>query len=322
MNAPIELLTVRVNSIKPEAPGISAIELVPVAGGSLPPFTAGAHVDLHLANGMVRSYSLVNPQDESHRYVVAVANDPASRGGSRFIHDTLRAGDTLQIGAPRNNFALAEQAPHTLLISGGIGITPLLCMIERLESLGRSWELYLCARSRGHAAFLERIDALAAAAPARVHLNFDDESGGKFLDIAAVVSAQSPGAHLYCCGPLPMLEAFEKATAARPPQEVHVEYFTAKEGAASTGGFTVVLAKSGKTLEIQPGQTILDAVLDAKISVSFSCTEGVCGCCETAVIEGTPDHRDLVLSKEEHAANKTMMICCSGSKSAKLVLDL
>ena len=318
----METLEVLVKSIRHEALDVCSVELSPLAGAPLPSFTAGAHIDLHLPGGMIRSYSLVNPQDERHRYVVGVAKDAKSRGGSRYVHDQLRPGNKLTISAPRNNFALNENAPHTVLISGGIGITPLFCMIQRLQALGRTWELYLCARTREHAAFRDQLNALPESSRGWVHYTFDQEPGVKMLDIAAVVAAQAPDTHLYCCGPLPMLEAFEKATADRAPECVHVEYFAAKEAPAATGGFTVVLAKSGKTLEVPAGKTILDAVLDAKIRVSYSCMEGICGSCEVGIIEGVADHRDLVLSKEEHAANKSMMICCSGSKSDKLVLDL
>jgi len=260
-------------------------------------------------------------EPEHHRYVIAVGLDQASRGGSRFIHQSLHAGDTLKISAPRNNFPLAEGAPQSLLIAGGIGITPLWCMVQRLQELGAPWELIYCARTRQHAAFLDRLEEAGARPPGRVRLNFDGEPGGRMLDIGSVVAAALPDTHLYCCGPNPMLTAFEEATQSRAPATVHVEYFTAKTGPAQSGGFTVVLARSGRSVEVPAGKTILDALLDADIDVPYSCTEGVCGTCEIGVVEGIPDHRDLVLSKEERAANRSMMVCCSGSKSGKLVLD-
>jgi ferredoxin-NADP reductase len=317
-----DILQVRVKSITYEAQGINSFELRPPAGGELPPFTAGAHVDLHLANGLIRSYSLVNSQNERHRYVIAVNRDAVSRGGSRLMHETVRVGDTLTISHPRNNFKLAEDAPHSLLIAGGIGITPLWCMIRRLESLGRSWRLHYCTRTRQSAAFLDEIRALKGDVETNLHVNFDQEPGGKMLDIVSVVASAPPGSHLYCCGPVPMLAAFEKATASLPSERVHVEYFSAKEAPAASGGFTVLLAKSGTSVLIPPGKTILDTLLDAGMSVQYSCMEGVCATCETRVLEGIPDHRDLVLSKEERASNKVMMICCSGSKTSQLVLDL
>ena len=238
------------------------------------------------------------------------------------MHETVRVGDTLTIGFPRNNFPLVEDATHSLFIAGGIGITPLWCMIQRLESLGRSWHLVFGARTRQSAAFLDELRTLKGNVETNLHINFDQEPGGKMLDIASIVATVGPDAHLYCCGPIPMLGAFEKATASRPSSHVHVEYFAAKEAPAAAGGFTVVLSKSGKTVVVPAGKTILDTLLDAGIAAPYSCMEGVCATCETRVLEGVPDHRDLVLSKEERESNKVMMICCSGSKTDKLVLDL
>jgi tetrachlorobenzoquinone reductase len=315
-------LRLRVHSVTWEAEGIFSYELRDPAGGDLPPFTAGAHVDLHLPNGMVRSYSLTNPQDERHRYVLAVQKDRASRGGSSWMHEKLRTGDIVPVSAPRNNFPLAEEAPETLLIAGGIGVTPLWCMMQRLAALGRPFTLYYCARTRKEAAFREAIAALEGKPGANIIFNWDGEPGGKLLDIAGVVAGTAPATHLYCCGPLPMLDAFEQATKDLPRERVHVEYFTAKEAPAAEGGFTVVLAKSGKSFLVPPGKTILETLTDAGLNVASSCLEGVCGTCETKVLEGTPDHRDVVLTEAERKASKTMMICCSGSKTERLVLDL
>jgi len=314
-------LEVFVRSVTWEAPGIHSWELRPRASSDLPAFTAGAHVDLHLPNGMLRSYSLVNPQSERHRYVIAAQRDRASRGGSRCLHDQVRTGDTLRINPPRNNFPLVEDAHHSVLIAGGIGITPILCMVTRLAALDGSWALHYCARTRSAAAFLEVLPALEFGR-GKVHLHFDDERRGQMLDLSAVVAAADCDAHLYCCGPLPMLAAFEAASTGRPPDRVHVEYFSAKEAPAKTGGFTVVLAKSGIELVVPEGKTILDMVLDAGVEVAHSCMEGICGTCETRVLEGMPEHRDLVLTKAEQASNRTMMICCSGCKSDRLVLEL
>ena len=316
-----EHLDVRIKAISWEAPDIHSYELRALSGADLPPFTAGAHIDLNLPNGMVRSYSLVNPQTERHRYVVAAQKDRATRGGSRCLHERVGVGDTIRISAPRNNFPVAEEAGHSVLIAGGIGITPILCMVRRLATLGRSWELHYCARTRESAAFLEPLAALQSA-QGKLHLNFDGEPGGRMLDLTAVVGAAGEDAHLYCCGPLPMLAAFEAATAGVAPARVHVEYFTAKEAPVTAGGFTVALKKTGRELFVPEGKTILEAILDAGIDAPYSCMEGVCGTCETRVLEGVPEHRDLVLTREEQAAGRTMMICCSGSKSERLVLDL
>ena len=310
-------LSLRIISATWEAPDIVSYELRPPEGGELPAFTAGAHIDLTLPNGLVRSYSLVNPQSERHRYVIAVQKDRASRGGSKWVHESFRVGDVVTVNRPRNNFPLDEAAEKSILIAGGIGITPILSMVERLGAIGRDWELVYCSRKRSGSAFLERLQGKP-----QIRFNFDEEPGGRMLDIAAVVKAAPPTAHFYCCGPLPMLEAFEQATKDLPRERVHVEYFTAKAPPAVEGGFTVVLAKSGLTLAVAPGKTILDTLRDHGFDTPFSCTEGVCGTCETRVLEGIPDHRDLILTEAERASNKTILICCSGSKSEKLVLDL
>lgn len=315
-------MQVRVKRIGYEAESVNSYELVAPGGGDLVPFTAGCHIDLHLPNGMIRSYSLVNDQSERKRYIVAVNRDAEGRGGSRLIHDTVRVGDIMTISHPRNNFVLQENAAHSVLIAGGIGITPLLSMIRRLEGLGRSWQLFYAARTRFAAAFLDELHALRPGGHQNLHVTFDHAPLGRKLDLAAIVEGAPAEAHLYCCGPVSMLEAFEAATTGRPADRVHVEYFKAKEKPAAEGGFEVRLARSGRTITVQPGKTILNALLDAGIAANYACAEGVCGTCETRVIEGIPDHRDQFLSKEERAANKTMMICCSGSRSPTLVLDL
>lgn len=316
------MLEVRVTSIAWEAQGIHSFELRPCAGAELPGFTAGSHIDVKLPTGIQRSYSLVNAQDERHRYVIAVSKAVAGRGGSAFMHDVLRVGDVISVSAPKNNFVLNETAPHSVFIAGGIGITPLLCMVQRLQAIGRSWELHYCTRVRSSAALVDRCEALAARGNGKLHLYFDHEPKGRKLDLAALVKGAPADAHLYCCGPASMLEAFEQACNGRPADHLHVEYFSAKELPSVDGGFTVELAKSGQAIAVRPGNSILDALLDAGIDVPNVCREGVCGTCETRVLEGVPDHRDAVLSTQEKAANRTMMICCSGAKTQRLVLDL
>jgi vanillate O-demethylase ferredoxin subunit len=192
-------------------------------------------------------------------------------------------------------------------------------MCQRMEDLGRSWELFYSARTRRNAALLDRLQPFG---PEKVHLSFDHEPGGTMLDLARIVASKPPDLHFYCCGPIPMLSAFERATASLPPERVHVEYFSARDAPASGGGFTVELARSGRRIAVPAGKTILDALLDGGVAVPSSCKEGVCGSCEVAVLEGVPDHRDLVLSKDERSRNRSMMICCSGSRSERLVLDL
>ncbi len=318
-----DAITVTVASIRRETEAISIFDLRPAdAGALLPPFEAGAHIDFHLPNGMIRNYSLLNAQGEQHRYVVGINRDANSRGGSRHLHEAVRAGDVLHISAPRNNFRLDETAPHSVLIAGGIGITPLWAMVQRLSSIGRTWTLHLCARSRKHAALVAELAALSSRPGCALHLHFDDEQAGARVDLTAIVDAEPAGTHFYCCGPIPMLEAFEKAAGRRPSAEVHVEYFAAKGAPDRAGGFDVVLARSDRVLRIEAGNTILDTLLKAGLDVPHSCCEGVCGTCLVKVLEGEPDHKDLVLSRSEQAANDQMLICCSGSKSPRLVLDM
>lgn len=310
------IIKVRIKAITRETDLINSYDLRPVDGGELPAFKAGSHIDLHLAIGLLRSYSLMNAENERHRYVVGVARDRNSRGGSRFVLDKLSVGDVLDISPPRNLFPLYEEAPHSILIGGGIGVTPMVSMAQRLNDLGKSWTLHYAARSRADAAF---VDALTVFDNVKIHC--DDEQGG-VLDITSIVDAAPAGAHLYCCGPAPMMSAFANATRDMDPNNIHVEFFSPIEEAAIEGGFLVELARSGKTLAVPAGSTILETLVNAGLSPVASCQQGICGSCQTVVLEGEPDHRDLVLTPEEQASNTTMMICCSGSKGKKLVLDL
>jgi len=314
------LLKVLLKSITFEADRINSYALQAMDGGPLPVFTAGAHIDLHLRPDLVRSYSLTNDPAERQRYVIAVKHEVDGRGGSAFIHSKLKVGDILTISAPRNNFVFDEGEHVSVFIAGGIGLTPILSMLRRATTLGRRWTLHYASRTRRDAAFLQDIRGLANGN--EINAVFDHEAGGAPLDLAAIAAAASDGTHLYCCGPLPMLEAFKAATRSRPSRTVHLEYFSTDQEAATEGGFEVHLAKSGRTIAIAPGKTILAALLDAGIPVSYACSEGTCGTCETRVIDGIPDHRDVYLTDDEHAGNKQVMICCSGSKTPMLVLDL
>jgi tetrachlorobenzoquinone reductase len=314
-------LALRLHSIRYEAHDIVSLEWQSADGNSLPDFTAGAHIDLQLGAGLTRSYSLINPQHERNRYVIAVKRDPASRGGSRFIHENLRVGSVLAATAPRNHFRVEEDAPHSILFAGGIGITPLWAMVQRLAQLGRSWELRYCARTPHHAAFAAEARALASGGRGILHCHYDQDNP---LDLSEAITHAAGDTHLYCCGPAPMLDAFERACAGRDPATVHLERFTAVAAAQTTtmGAFTVTLARAGRSLCVEPGQTILDALLKAGLTPPFSCREGICGSCETRVLDGVPEHRDSVLSATERASNRTIMICCSGCKGDALVLDL
>ena len=318
----MQTLKAFVHTLRWEADDTISVELRPVGEGAFPAFTPGSHIDLHLPNGMERSYSLCNSADDSNRYVVGVLKDRASRGGSRCVHEQLRIGMELVISVPRNNFPLQEAARHTVLVAGGIGITPLLSMARRLRDLGRSFELLYFARSRKSAAFLDTLKALEVP----MHTHFDDEKGGP-PDLKALLTARTPAAdlHLYACGPTPMLDAFEKFSAELGHANAHVERFAAVEHKAASDAratFTVELVRSKKTFTITPEKSILDTLLDAGMNVDHSCCEGVCGSCETRVLAGEPDHRDSILSPKERAANKAMMLCVSGCKSERLVLDL
>lgn len=318
MNTSIPL---RVQRIQDAAIGVKAFELTHADGQALPPVEAGAHIELQLPDAVLRSYSLFNAPGETHRYQIAVHHTPDSAGGSRHMHQSVKVGDVISVSAPRNHFPLDETAKHSCLIAGGIGITPLLSMAQRLTAIGSSWELHYCARTPEHAALADEVRAVAAASGNTCHFHFDQVPGGKMLDIGTLVRNLPEDTHLYSCGPRGMLESFEAATAHCADRR-HVEYFAAKAEADVSGGFEVELARSGKTLKVPAGKSILDVVLDAGITVTTSCREGICGSCETRIISGEAEHRDALLSPEEQAANQTMMICCSGSRSPKLVLDL
>jgi vanillate O-demethylase ferredoxin subunit len=309
-------LPARLTAIRYAAEGIHLYEFTPADGASFPSFTAGAHIDVQLPNGLVRQYSLCNPQQERDRYVVGIKRDPASRGGSSYVHEQLKVGALLQLGGPRNHFALREDAPHSVLIAGGIGVTPIACMAQRLRAIGASFEVHYSVRRRDEAAFL---DVLAGP---ELHLHVDAEQGGAPLPLQRFVPGARADAHLYCCGPTPMLDAFEAACAGRPAGHVHLERFSATATPAAEGGFTVQLARAGRSIQVAPGCSILEALRQQGIPVQASCEQGICGSCETRVLGGTPDHRDSLLSDEEKRANQVMMVCCSGSKDPVLVLDL
>ncbi|WP_315836683.1 2Fe-2S iron-sulfur cluster-binding protein [Bradyrhizobium prioriisuperbiae] len=315
-------LELRISTIRREAEGIHSLELRALDDGILPPFTAGSHIDLLLAPNLTRSYSLSNDPQQRDRYVVSVMKDPGSRGGSRHVHEDLRVSDRIRINPPRNNFKLDETAQHTVLIAGGIGITPLMAMIHRLGSQGLSWQLFYAAKNRAAAAFLDELQHLESLRPGRVRLHFGAEANGARLDLAAIVSAAPAFSHFYCCGPQPMIAAFEEATVALPRSQIHVEHFARKGAPATAGGFEIRLHRSKLTLKVGRGSTILETLLAARIDVPHSCKEGVCGSCKVRVLEGLPDHRDQVLSPDEHARNDQMITCCSGTKTPSLVLDL
>ena len=310
-----------VRSLTWEADGVLSVELVHPAGAALPPVQAGAHLDLHLPTQpapLVRSYSLCNSPGDSQRYVLGVGRDRASRGGSRWVHEHLRPGQRLAVVGPRNHFQLNESAPSFALLAGGIGVTPILAMARRLAVLGKPVELLYAVRDAGATAFLAELKALVPG----LALHMDSQAGGP-PDIVAFLARQPRDTGCYCCGPAPMLDAFEATCARLGLADAHVERFSAPvTSGEATGACTVVLQRSGKRVPVAAGKSILDALLDAGVDVAYSCSEGVCGTCEQKVLAGEIDHRDGVLSPAERAAGNVMMICVSGCKSAQLVLDL
>jgi vanillate O-demethylase ferredoxin subunit len=321
MNPP--WLSVRIVARRQETAEIVVLDLAAEDGAALPDFAAGAHIDVEIRPGLVRQYSLCALPAGDGRYRIGVLRDPASRGGSVALHG-LDVGAPLRIGAPRNQFTLAPGAHETLLLAGGIGVTPLLCMAEALHRDARSFSLHYCARSAARAAFLP----LLAAAPyaARVRRYFDDGADTQRLDIAAVLAGAAPGSHLYVCGPggfmAWVLEAAERA--AWPAARVHREYFKAEPIVQPAGdrAFHIRLARSGRVLEVPADRSIVAVLRAHGVELPISCEAGVCGTCLTGVLAGEPDHRDLYLTAAEHDRGDQMLPCCSRARSDLLVLDL
>ena len=314
---------VRVARKVDEATDIATFELVSIDERPLPAFSAGSHIDVHLPNGLTRQYSLCNDPKEAHRYLIGVLRDPGSRGGSQSLHDAVNEGDILHIGAPKNHFPLAHEAKHSVLVAGGIGVTPILCMAERLAVTGASLEMHYCTRSPERTAFRQRIAASAFAA--KVQFHFDDGDSAQKLDLARLLSTMNPGVHLYVCGPKGFMDWLLNAARAAgwPAEQLHYEFFGAEVvKSKDDASFEVKLASSGKVVFVSKEQTVVQALAAAGIEVLTSCEQGVCGTCLTRVLEGEPDHKDMYLTPEEQAANDQFTPCCSRSKSRLLVLDL
>lgn len=305
-----------------EAEGICSFELAAANQSSLPPFSAGAHIDVHLANGLVRQYSLCNHPDEQHRYLIAVLRDPASRGGSQFMHELVEEGSQLRISEPRNLFPLAHEAAYSMLFAGGIGITPILCMAERLAHSGMKFELHYSGRSAERMAFVERIRHSAFADC--VHLHIDTGEAGSHLDAAQVLATPFPECHLYVCGPNGFMEhVLGKARELGWSEaQLHREYFAAAAVTSEAGSFKVQLASSGQCFQVPAERSVAEVLLEAGIDIPLSCEQGICGTCITRVLEGEPEHHDMFLTDAEKARNDQFTPCCSRAKSARLVLDL
>lgn len=316
------MIDVVVVSRNNEAQGICTYELASTDGSALPAFSAGSHIDVHLPGGLIRQYSLCNHPDEQHRYLIGVLKDPASRGGSQSLHEQINSGDCLRISEPRNLFPLAHEARRSLLFAGGIGITPILCMAERLAHNGADFELHYCARSGERAAFVERLRNSSFAD--RVFMHFDEQPETA-MNAAQVLANPQPGTHLYVCGPGGFMQHVLDSARAQDWQEhvLHREYFAAAPvDSSNDGSFSVKVGSTGQVFDIPADKTVVQVLESHGIDIPMSCEQGVCGTCLTRVLEGVPDHRDMYLTDDEQACNDQFTPCCSRSKSPLLVLDI
>ena len=315
-------MKLQVTQLRLEAAGVISVTLRDPDGHRLPAWAAGAHLPITLPSGRVRQYSLCGALDDPYSYTVAVLLVADGRGGSREIHEQLRIGQILEVGEPKNNFELVE-APRYLFIAGGIGITPILAMMESLRAAGEEvpFRLVYGGRTRASMAFLDRLAGFG-----EVEVLPQDTHG--IPDLATAFAASAPGTRVYCCGPAPMLDAVQSLAAEHPDVFLHTERFSAgvrepAEGAADDSAFEVELARTGVTVTVPEDTSVLDAVLAVAPETPYSCTAGFCGTCETKVLAGEVDHRDDLLTDEERQANTTMMICVSRALgNAKLTLDL
>ncbi|RQS68224.1 flavodoxin reductase [Burkholderia sp. Bp8963] len=316
-------LTVRVASKTIEADGVCAFELTDPAGRKLPPFAAGAHIDVHLGDGLVRQYSLCGDPRERRRYLIAVLRVTHSRGGSAAMHERIHEGDLLEIGAPVNHFALDETAPRSLLLAGGIGITPIIGMAERLAWHDADFELHYCARSRSRAAFVQRLACAPFAGRARFH--FSDTRAEQRFDIERVLDSQSQATHLYVCGPAGFIDAVLRAARNRgwPERQLHCERFApAAQVHAAARAFDVQLASTGKVYRIPVDKSVAASLAEHGVRIPTSCEQGVCGTCVTRVLAGDVEHLDCVLTPAQRERHGHFTPCCSRAKGDLLVLDI
>ena len=328
------MLTLKVADIIAEAKDIVAIELRGIGHELLPAFTPGAHLEFKLPNGLVRHYSLSNDNRERGRYVVAALRVPDSRGGSLFMHRNLAVGDELSASL-HNNFELDPNAGAYVFIAGGIGITPIMAMVRWCVAHARPWRLFYTTRSRTRTAFYETLQQLDGS---RITWHFDEENGGQYVDVGAVLDTVTDSEEVYCCGPRPLMNAVRAAALERLDGVVKFESFVApnSELAGGEGGvaasvaaedsadksFKIILKRSGITLDVPVDKSVLEVLEDNGLSVPFSCREGQCGTCTQRVLDGIPDHRDYVLSDAERAANDCMQVCVSRARTPTLTLDL
>lgn len=288
--------------------------------GQLPTFQPGAHIDVHMPNGMSRQYSVTNGPGETDHYTIGVKREPESRGGSECMHNAVQTGDVLAISAPRNNFPLRRDALKTILVAGGIGITPMLAMAQTLQNQGLEYTFYVFAQSETHVSFPGVLQTLGNNVVS--HLGLDPAGTAEVLN--RMLAKFGEANHLYICGPGPMLEAARQIAAKNgwPEEAVHFEYFKNTKEIDDSSSFEVALARSALTLQVPAGKTILEVFQDNGIEAPSSCEQGACGTCLTTVIEGEPDHQDVYLSEEEKASNTKIMTCVSRAKSKRLVLDV
>ncbi len=313
-------LSMTVTRILGEADGIKSFELRKPDGGELPAFTAGAHIEVHLPQGMIRSYSLCNDPAERNRYVFAVLREEGGRGGSRHLHDNVHEGAALTITAPRNHFPLAgREARFHLLLAGGIGVTPMIAMTAELERRAARWQLHYCTRNRARTAFLDRLAPHIEAG--KVVLHHDDGDPARGLDIKSLLTGFEIGTHLYYCGPPGFMRACGESLEPWPPHAVHREFFTGGGLPASGDNepFEIKLRSSGAVLPVPAGKSIVDVLNAHGVGVETDCKEGYCGTCITRYFAGVPEHRDTVLSDKERRTY--VMVCCARAKGV-LELDL
>ncbi|MFK8022851.1 MAG: 2Fe-2S iron-sulfur cluster-binding protein [Ilumatobacter sp.] len=319
-NDSVSELEVRVSRRQRVAVGIDAFDLVSIDGTTLPARTAGAHIDVHVPGGMIRQYSLCNDPAEADRYVIGVLDDPNSRGGSAAMHASVNEGQTLTISPPRNLFPLVDGVEHSLLLAGGVGVTPILAMAHTLSASAASFELHYSTRSPEHTAFAEHLAGERFSG--RVHHHHD--SAGGVLPLPALLADSSPGSHLYVCGPTGYMDWVlgTAREAGWPDERLHFEFFSASTEVVDAGSFDVKIASTGATIRVGSDQTVVAALAENGINIPISCEQGVCGTCITGVLDGLPDHQDLYLMPKERALNDRFLPCCSRSESGLLVLDL
>jgi len=318
----MESLAVKVVRKSREAEGIASFELARADGTPLPPFSAGSHIDVQVPGGLTRQYSLCNDSLEQHRYRIAVLRDPASRGGSVAMHDAVNEGDVIHISEPRNHFPL-RHAGRSLLFAGGIGVTPLLCMAQRLAAIGANFALHYCTRSPERTAFRDEIAASPFAG--RVHFHYDSGPPSQKLNTQKLLSQPDPGTALYVCGPTGFIGHVVDTAKGNgwTSEQIHLEYFgAAPQDTSGDTAFEVKIASTGKTYPVAANKSVVQALQAQGVDILTSCEQGVCGTCITRVLEGEPDHRDLYFTDEEKARNDQFTPCCSRARGKLLVLDL